>query len=109
LKHHNPRHEMLAQMAVNTNRLLDGENPDSRQAEDAAHWSNVYGELIEFKERVLSQMRSGLPSLAGDAASEVRSIDMAILRHQVERYRSRQVFWEERSKELVGKQLEAAL
>ena len=100
---HNPRHEEIAQRALDDNRLIDGENPESNELEDAVHWGNIYGELIRFKEQLLSQMRSALPGLPGDAASEVRSVDMAIVRQQMERYRSRQAFWEGRSKDLAGK------
>jgi hypothetical protein len=105
---HNPRHEQLAEKALNGQRLMDGENPDSTEIEDAIHWSNVYGELITFKERLLAQMRSGLPSLPGEAAAEVRGVDMAITRQQMERYKSRRAFWEQRTKDLAGKRPEAA-
>jgi len=105
---HNPRHEEIAHRAVDGTRLIEGENPESMEMEDASHWSHVYGELIGFKEGLLNQMRSGLPSLPADAASEVRSIDMAITRQQMERYESRLAFWRQRSEELAGKRPRAA-
>jgi hypothetical protein len=98
---HNPGHETLARRALDRTRLLDGENPDSLQLEDAVHWGAVYGELIEFKQILLGQMRKSLQQLPVEAAAEIRTVDMGIIRSQLERYYACRAFWEQRHENLI--------
>ena len=100
---HNPGHETLARRALDRTRLLDGENPDSLEVEDAVHWSAVYAELIEFKQVLLAQMRKSLQQLPVEAAAEIRTVDMGIIRSQLERYEACRAFWEQRRENLVRK------
>ena len=101
---HNTAHQTLARRALDRNRLLEGENPDSTSVEDAARWSAVYAELIEFKHSLLAQMRKGLPRLPLEAASEIRTVDMAIIRKQLERYEACRAFWAQRGENLARQQ-----
>lgn len=98
---HDPGHETLARRALDRNRLLEGENPDSLEAADAFHWATVYSELIGFKQVLLAEMRKGLGKLPGEAATEIRTVDMAIIRRQLERYESCRAFWERRGENLT--------
>jgi|GEM_PF-2796569 len=98
---HNPGHRTLARRALDRNRLLDGENPDSMEAEDAVRWSAIYAELIEFKHALLAQMRRGLRELPVEAATEIRTVDMAIIRKQLERYEACRAFWGQRRDNLA--------
>ena len=105
---HNAEHESLARKAVDGSRVLDGEDLESTEFDDAVHWHRVYGELIAFKERLLSDMAQGLPQLPEEAAGEVKTVDMAITRQQLERYQIRRGFWKERL-ELNGERSKASL
>ena len=49
---HDLKHETLALRALDHTRLLDGEDSETQQIEDAVHWSAVYWEMIEFKQRL---------------------------------------------------------
>jgi hypothetical protein len=98
---HNPGHETLARRALDRTRLLEGENPDSLQVDDAVHWSAVYAEMIGFKQILLAQMRKSLQQLPVEAAAEIRTVDMAIIRKQLERYEACRAFWEQRQENLV--------
>lgn len=98
---HNLKHETLALRALDHTRLLDGEDSETQQIEDAVHWSAVYWEMIEFKQRLLAQMRKSLPQLPVEAATEIRTVDMAIIRKQLERYESCRAFWEQRHANLA--------
>ena len=53
-------------------------------------------------------MGKALPSLPTMAASEVRSVDMAITRQQMERYIARRAYWEKRARDLVGERPKAS-
>ena len=97
---HNPGHRALAGLALDRNRLLDGENLDTTKIEDADHWSAVYGELIQFKYALLAQMRKGLQGLPAEAATEIRTVDMAIIRKQLERYEACRAYWGQRHENL---------
>ena len=99
---HSPEHAGIAKRALDGDRLLEGEDPESHEVEDARHWIAIYGELIGFKENLLAQMRDGLPRLPAVAASEVQSIDIAITHQQMERYVARRDYWTNRSQQLVG-------
>lgn len=99
---HNAGHETLARRALDRNRLLAGEDPESPRVEDAMHWSAVYGELIEFKQTLLGQMRKSLAELPDEAAKEIRTVDMAIIRKQLERYEGCRAFWDRRRQNLAG-------
>jgi len=106
---HNAGHETLARRALDRNRLLEGEDPETPQVEDAVHWSAVYGELIDFKQTLLGQMRKSLAKLPDDAANEIRTVDMAIIRKQLERYESCRAFWDRRRQNLAGERPAASL
>jgi hypothetical protein len=93
---HGSEHERLARAAVDESRLLDGEDPGSTVAEDALHWLAVYRELANFKQSLLQEMGDSLPAMRGVTAAEVHSIDMVIVRQQLERYKRRIRFWEGR-------------
>jgi hypothetical protein len=107
---HNTGHQTLARRALDRNRLLHGENPDSTEIADADRWFGVYGELIEFKVSLLAQMRKGLHGLPAEAASEIRTIDMAIIRKQLERYEACRAYWGQRRENLArGSQVAASI
>jgi hypothetical protein len=87
--------------AVDEDRLLHGEDPDSEFLEDAAHWVAVYSELLIFKERLLEVAQQGLAQLTEDVARvEVGSTDLMVLSAERSRLRRRLDFWKERQREL---------
>jgi hypothetical protein len=97
---HNPEHERLAKTAVDPQRVLPGENLQSRDPEDVLHWIRVYEELAGFKEHMLADMEAELPELPAVAASEVRGLDITIIRQQLDRYLKRLDYWQRRLREL---------
>jgi hypothetical protein len=98
---HSPEHERLARAAVDDSRLLDGEDPESNLLEDARHWLVVYKELAGFKQSILDQIHEKLPDLSGVTAAELSSVDIVIIRQQLERYKRRIAFWERRTSEVT--------
>ena len=88
-------------VAVEGEVLFLGENPDTAHAGDAAHWMNIYRELIAFQEGLLS--RDEPHSSANSNGLEPRlSLDAAMLNDQLEKYRRRLEFWYDRHWELRG-------
>lgn len=88
--------------AGDPNRLLPDENPQTLQPEDARHWRIVYGELLRFKEGLLSVADRGL----ADLEQELKVTDtttLALLRAQNTRLRHRLEFWERRHRELSAR------
>lgn len=81
---------------------MSGENPATLEPGDVLHWLNVYGELVAFKIKILLEMRSALPRLSEDAASEVARVDVAFVERQKDRYQERLGYWEERAREIAG-------
>src|SRR5258708_6599464 len=88
--------------------LLAGEDPGTRYAGDAAHWMNIYRELIAFHEDVLARDQGdGFDDGAGAGAGGQRHLTaltfdpletMAVL----EQYRARLDFWYDRLWQLQG-------
>jgi hypothetical protein len=82
--------------AVDYNRLLEGEDPASRDPEDALHWLRVYEELYRFKAELVMQARRHLADLPPAAQREIKETDLAIMLTESERLYGRLQFWKER-------------
>ena len=87
-------------------RLLEGEDPRTLFAQDARHWIAVYREMIEFKEGLLSRIRTLLTSLPAAARQDVMVNDVAMLEDQLQRYTRRLEFWYARQWHLEGLQID---
>lgn len=86
---------------VEPGRLLDGEDPDTRYADDAAHWVNVYTELLLFKQRLIGAGEQALREMSEvSARKEAAGIDLDVLRTERDRLQARVDFWKERRREL---------
>jgi hypothetical protein len=83
-------------------RLLDGENPLTDHSADAAHWMNIYRELISFKEDLLARLGTDVDGLTPKARFEIVSTDVAALERQLGRYVKRLEYWYGRHWELHG-------
>ena len=90
-----------ADRAVDRSALLDGEDPDSRHLDDAEHWIAVYTELIAFKETVLTSTAEEMADMEhAEARSEAKHVDVKVLRAELDRFRKRLIFWQQRHIEL---------
>lgn len=94
--------ENAVRRAIDGDALLEGEDPESPHLEDAEHWVNVYRELIAFKQSLLDSTNHDTKQLEHpEARQEAASVDGTILRAELERFRRRVAFWEERRSELT--------
>jgi hypothetical protein len=87
--------------AIDRDRLLEGEDPASRDPEDALHWVRVYEELYRFKADLVMQARRRLATLAPAAQQEVKETDLAIMLTESDRLYRRLEFWSERLRALA--------
>jgi len=94
--------------ALDERRVLEGENLETVFVEDAIHWASVYEELIDFKGRLLGEMGRNLPQLPQVAATEIKTVDMAITERQMNRYKHRLKFWQTRLSQLDGQRQTAS-
>jgi hypothetical protein len=76
-------------------RLMDGENRDSKDPDDIRHWCAVYKDLIEFKGRLLGETREHITTVP-EAATELGGNDLPFLMKEMERLRRGLEFWEKR-------------
>ena len=81
-------------------RLLEGEDPDSPYAEDAAHWVGVYSELVGFTEGLLHQVDEDRKALSASVTPELER-DENVLRLELERLKLRLGSWLARHQELL--------
>ena len=78
--------------AVAPHRLLEGENENTADAEEAVHWAKVYGELLDFKHSLLSLAEERAATLDADAEAEVEETDLQVLRAEAARFERRLEF-----------------
>ncbi len=93
----------MATRVMSPDRLMYGEDPTTLALEDTVHWIKAYTELLEFKDRLLLDMESGIKSLSAPAGREIRDLDLALIEIQRTRYRSRLVFWQAHKAKLLAK------
>ncbi len=87
--------------AVDRNRLLPGEDPRSRQPEDAEHWLAVYTELLQAKAAMLAALNERLTEMKHDVARrEIGATDAQLLESELARFQERIDFWQNRKAEL---------
>ena len=90
-----------ADAAVDSDRLLPGEDPERANADDAARWVDVYSELLVFKQEVLNVILARLEEMHdGAARDEVEKTDAVVVRAEAERLAGRLGFWRRRLEEL---------
>ncbi len=80
---------------VDFNRLMEGENRDSHDALDIAHWRAVYTEMIAFKEELLAQTREKIRKVP-ETEKELGGIDIPFLEAEMQRLKRGLEFWESR-------------
>lgn len=74
--------------------MLEGEDPDSADLEDARHWHTVYSELRSFKRRMIETAESTiLDGIQKPASREIVSTDLVALRAELRRFEHRLAFW----------------
>jgi hypothetical protein len=97
-----PRKEKAAKEAVDSSRLLPGEDPAAGHPDDALHWAQVYRELTEFKNRTIDRIVIDAVGLGDVARQEVEATDLVVLRAERDRFLRRAEFWRDRYRELTG-------
>lgn len=79
--------------------MLEGEDPDSADLDDARHWQTVYSELRSFKQRMIQTAESAIADgIQKPASREIVSTDLVALRAELRRFERRLAFWTSRLK-----------
>ena len=84
--------------------LIQGEQPETRDVEDARQWVTIYRELATFAERTLNRLRSGEGN--GQAVALSHDADERSMEAHFRRLQFRLDFWEHRLWELAGLDLD---
>lgn len=91
---------------VQSDRLLEGENPTTMFKRDARHWIAVYRQMISFKDGLLSRIQAHVKALPPPGRQDVMEHDVGVLVKQLSRYQRRLEFWYSRQWELEGLSLD---
>lgn len=91
---------------VQSDRLLEGENPTTMFKQDARHWIAVYRQMISFKDGLLGRIQAHVNMLPPAGRRDVIENDVGILILQLSRYQRRLEFWYSRQWELEGLSIE---
>ena len=88
--------------AVDPDRLLEGEDPETPHPKEASHWVEVYSELMTFKERAVATAHRDLAQMPEAAArAETTRTDLAVLEAERDRIGRRLDFWKRRHLDLI--------
>lgn len=87
------RQEELEGRKNRVDRMQPGEDPDSGLPEDAEHWAEVYEELINFKNGLLSEVEEKIDADPEPAVRDELAHDRDILRSELERLVLHHTFW----------------
>jgi DNA-binding response OmpR family regulator len=82
-------------------RPLEGERLETTHWEDARHWMSIYVDLLEFKRRILDQVRRDITKLA-PVAQKAAEADVRIIDAQMVGYQKRLELWYQRVWDLHG-------
>jgi len=85
----------FAKRIIDFNRLLEGENRDTYDADDIRHWRAVYTDLVRFKEELLSQTRDHIERVP-ETKKELAGVDIPFLEAERQRLRRGLDFWKSR-------------
>ncbi len=97
--------QIAALAAVDPDRLLEGEDPETPHPEEARHWIEVYTELLTFKERAVATAHESLARMPeADARREAVQTDLTVLEAERDRLRRRLEFWKRRHLDLTTAQ-----
>lgn len=89
--------------AVEPDRLLKGEDADTRYIDDAVHWTRVYAELLDFERSLLAVAEQRVAVMDDDARAEVKETDLKVLKAEAARFQRRLGFWKGRTKALMAR------
>ena len=81
---------------------LDGEDPKTRNPDQARHWAGVYGRLIEFKRELLERTYRFTEESEAEVARAMRETDIVLLEAELTRFEQRRDYWLLRVTELAG-------
>jgi hypothetical protein len=90
----------LASQQTDPERLMDGEDPETEDLEDAHHWLGVYQELHAFKLDLLGKLRGRVQTMSKEDAQGEAQADERLLELELQRFESREHFWRERIAQL---------
>jgi hypothetical protein len=97
-----PEAVRAADAAIDPDRLLPGEDPDSELLDDAEHWEAVYTELLAAKARILNTTLEQIEEAKHRIAQRELETDQTLLLAEIERFQRRLRHWHEREIELRG-------
>ena len=100
------RRRPLNTRSAKTDRLLEGEDPDTAFASDVRHWIAVYREMIGFNEDLLGRLEEQVQRLPKEAREGTVDDDVSVIAGQLDRYRRRLGFWYERQWQLEGLEID---
>jgi hypothetical protein len=84
-------------------RLLAGENENTRDVAEAIHWATVYADLFAYKNELCAVTENKVASMSLAARAEVERSDIKLFRSEAQRLDRRLQFWRRRSVDLVAR------
>ena len=82
---------------------MNGEGvPGHATLKQALHWEQIYTDILEMEEKVLTRIRQLMDKQSDEARREVELTNVPVVVAQAERFRQRLSHWEARVHELNG-------
>lgn len=91
-----------ARRSIDSDRVVPGQGLNSIDGEAAAHWAQIYRELMETRHLLSDHLRAVLEPTGTPAPEASPSVDTALMRLQLGHFERRFKYWSERERELNG-------
>lgn len=85
--------EQAVRDATDEKRLLPGEESETQDRSDAAHWIDVYTQLRQTKRRLIANLKELMEPQAQPVRDELERADLRVLELQVARFERRLASW----------------
>src|ERR1700693_366985 len=75
---------------------LQREDPNTTSVEIARMWETAYEELVDFEEKLLRRLRTGMPILSQAARHEAELTNLPMIVEHLQTFKYRLAFWRRR-------------
>jgi hypothetical protein len=89
-----------ARKGADLDRPIDGEDPSARSDQAIRRWLRAYAELESLEAELLDLFAARSAQMSEDARREAAETNLPVLVSQLERFRKRHDYWQDRAENL---------
>jgi hypothetical protein len=98
-----PPEIVAARKGADPDRPIDGEDPTAQTDQAVRRWLKAYAELESLEAELLDLLAARSARMSQDARREAAETNLPVLVSQLERFRKRHEYWQQRAEHLERK------